>query len=62
MPRKTKGLAFEVHPGPKKNENGETLLYATTESGRKISLGWCHGENPKLQRTRINHNDIYTET
>ena len=59
MPRKTKGLAFEVHPGPKKNEKGETMLYATTESGRKMSLDdfelWIHDKYslPRGMMTRV---------
>ena len=38
MPRKNKGLPFEVHPGPQKNENNEPILYATTQSGYKRTL------------------------
>lgn len=59
MPRKTKGLAFEVHPGLKKNEKGETMLYATTESGRKMSLDdfelWIHDKYslPRGMMTRV---------
>ena len=59
MPRKTKGLAFEVHPGPKKNEKGETMLYATTESCRKMSLDdfelWIHDKYslPRGMMTRV---------
>ena len=38
MPRKDKGLPFEVHPGPQKNEKGEAILYATPQSGMKRTL------------------------
>ena len=38
MPRKKTGMPFEVHPSPKKAENGEQLLYVKPESGRVRSL------------------------
>ena len=38
MPRKTDGIEFELHPGPKKDEEGKPLLYARPSSGQKISM------------------------
>ena len=34
MPRKTKGLPFEVHRSPSADEDGRSLLYATPQSNR----------------------------
>lgn len=38
MPRKTNGIEFELHPGPKHDEEGKPLLYARPASGRKKTL------------------------
>ena len=33
MPRKTDGILFELHPGPKRDEEGKPLLYARPATG-----------------------------
>jgi hypothetical protein len=33
MPRKTDGIQFELHPGPKRDEEGKPLLYARPATG-----------------------------
>ena len=33
MPRKTDGILFELHPGPKRDEEGKPLLYARPSTG-----------------------------
>ena len=38
MPRKKYGMPFEAHPTPKKNANGEPLIYVTPQSGLKRTL------------------------
>ncbi len=38
MPRKTDGIPFDLHPSPKKGEDGKPLLYARMAAGRKISF------------------------
>ena len=38
MPRKTNGIEFELHPSPKRDEEGKPLLYARPASGRKKTM------------------------
>ena len=38
MPRKTNGMPFEIHPSPKKAENGKNLLYVRPRSRQKITM------------------------
>ena len=38
MPRKMNGMPFEAHPSPQKDENGNSLLYVTPQSGLKRTL------------------------
>ena len=38
MPRKTNGIVFELHPGPKHDEEGRPLLYARPASGQKKTM------------------------
>ncbi len=38
MPRKTNGIEFELHPGPKHDEEGRPLLYARPASGQKKTM------------------------
>ena len=38
MPRKTDGIEFEIHPGPKKGEDGKPLLYVRPAKGRKKTI------------------------
>ena len=38
MPRKTDGIEIEIHPGPKKGEDGKPLLYVRPAKGRKKSF------------------------
>ena len=40
MPRKKKGLKFELLPRPTKDENGKPLLYARPAIRRKWSMKW----------------------
>ncbi len=40
MPRKKKGMMFELLPRPTTDENGKPLLYARPASTRKWSIGW----------------------
>ena len=35
MPRKTDGIEIEIHPGPKKGEDGKPLLYVRPAKGHK---------------------------
>lgn len=38
MPRKTNGMPFEIHPSPKKAENGKNILYVRPRSRQKITM------------------------
>ena len=38
MPRKTNGMPFEIHPSPKKAENGKNKLYVRPRSRQKITM------------------------
>ena len=38
MPRKTDGIEIEIHPGPKKGEDGKPLLYAQPLIDKKYSV------------------------
>ena len=38
MPRKTDGMPFEIHPSPKKAENGKNILYVRPRSRQKITM------------------------
>lgn len=38
MSRKTDGIEFELHPGPKKDEDGKPLLYARLSSKKKLTF------------------------
>ena len=38
MPRKTDGIEVDIHPGPKKGEDGKPLLYVRPVKGRKKSF------------------------
>ena len=38
MPRKTDGMFFELHPSPKKGEDGKPLLYARPASNRNVTM------------------------
>jgi len=38
MPRKTDGIEFELHPSPKKDEDGKSLLYARLSSKKKLTF------------------------
>lgn len=38
MPRKTDGMFFELHPSPKKGNDGKPLLYARPASDRKVTM------------------------
>lgn len=38
MPRKTNGMPFEIHPSPKKAENGKNMLYVRPRSRQKITM------------------------
>lgn len=38
MPRKTEGMFFELHPSPKKGEDGKPLLYARPASDCKVTM------------------------
>lgn len=38
MPRKTDGMPFEIHPSPKKAENGKNMLYVRPRSRQKITM------------------------
>ena len=38
MPRKTNGMPFEIHPSPKKEENGKNILYVRPRSRQKITM------------------------
>lgn len=40
MPRKKKGMKFELLPGPSKGEDGKPLLYPHPAIGRKWSMRW----------------------
>ncbi|MBP3766733.1 MAG: hypothetical protein J6I31_00420 [Prevotella sp.] len=53
MPRKKYGLEFELHPQPKKGDDGKALLYAHVASKFKYTMRrvdeWCHehrGQHP----------------
>ena len=38
MPRKTDGIEFELHPSPKKDQDGKPLLYARLSSKKKLTF------------------------
>ena len=38
MPRKTNGMPFEIHPSPKKADNGKNILYVRPRSRQKITM------------------------
>ena len=38
MPRKNKGMWYEVHPTPAKGEDGKNLVYVRPMSGRKLTM------------------------
>ena len=38
MPRKTDGIEFEIHPGPKKDKDGKPLLYVRPAKGYKKTV------------------------
>ena len=38
MPRKTNGIPFKLHPGPKKGEDGKPLLYAQIVTRQKVNV------------------------
>lgn len=38
MPRKDKGMWYEVHPSPKRGEDGKNLVYVRPMSGRKVTM------------------------
>ena len=38
MPRKTNGIEFELHPSPKRDEEGKPLLYARPASPKSASI------------------------
>jgi hypothetical protein len=38
MPRKNKGMWYEVHPTPVKGENGKNLVYVRPKSGLKMTM------------------------
>ena len=40
MPRKKKGMKFELLPGPSKGEDGKSRLYPHPAIGRKWSMRW----------------------
>ena len=38
MPRKTDGIEFELHPSPKKDQDGKPLLYVRLSSNKKLTF------------------------
>ena len=36
MPRKNKGMWYEVHPTPVKGKDGKNLVYVRPQSGMKV--------------------------
>ena len=38
MPRKNKGMWYEVHPTPVKGKDGKNLVYVRPQSGMKLSM------------------------
>jgi hypothetical protein len=38
MPRKNKGMWYEVHPTPAKGADGKNLVYVRPMSGRKLTF------------------------
>ena len=50
MPRKKKGLKFELLPRPTKDENGKPLLYARPAIRRKWSKRWCRPCNNEASK------------
>ena len=38
MPRKTDGIEIEIHPGPRKGEDGKPLLYVRPAKGHKKTV------------------------
>ncbi len=58
MPRKKKGLKFELLPRPTKDENGKPLLYARPAIRRKWSMKWLDDFCNKyrgLQKGELEH-------
>ena len=58
MPRKNRGMWYEVHPTPVKGEDGKNLVYVRPKSGLKLTMkeleGYCernyalrYGDNPQ---------------
>ena len=38
MPRKNKGMLYEVHPTPMKTDDGRNLVYVRPKSGQKMTM------------------------
>ena len=53
MPRKNKGMWYEVHPTPVKGKDGKNLVYVRPQSGMKLTIKQLEEYGERIDRKSV---------